>query len=1038
MHEGTYSPRLKVLYLFAGLPRKGDIKSKLLELCTHAGCTLEMTEVDLMRSQYHDMSDDDLWQPLLERIRQGEFDVIIMSPPCSTWSRAVWSNKQGPQPVRSAEFPYGFPWLTGALKDKAVLGTLLVQRCIEILQQAPKKTACLWEHPENLGRTRNGLPASVWQLAELRAAAKARSMSTIALHQCVYGADYSKPTRLLADLPGLRLLGFPGWPQLNKEGWYLGPLPRSCGHAHPPLIGADLEGNFKTSPTAAYPPDLCKAIADLIWKYHISGSALTPPEGGCETPLAGPNKTDKGEEEEVQDPSQELWIPETVPTGDAVHWNEYSGGGHPMRHGKDNRRYHDGAGLCSQGALEPQDRVVSPFAKLGDEWLRLVDDDRVRKDLYNLALGRCKGPPFGREVVVKAKELWLLKLQEISGRPKGELEVIAPRQPFLLSALHAHLEALEDPDSRVFEVSDTSFQSGVQVGVQDDMPRVPEVFEAKEKWKKYEPVPWPCDKDNYSSASDNAVIVQKQFRAEEEKGAMIEIEEDAARRKYGARLRVAALAALEKSDNSFRIVHDGTHGVGVNAQIKVLDQLRYPGPGEIKRAVEALYPPTFCLAADISRAHRLVRVKEGDWGLMACRTGVNDDGSRSSKIWLNCVGTFGIVSASYHFTRLFAGVVRAATSMTGKRPHTLLTYVDDLLFMSKGLEGMKAIWICLLFMLVVGSPFSWHKFGGGLQAEWIGFEINVKERQLRMTEKRMRWAREWCTTVAENRFVKIDECRSALGRLAFMMSAFEHLKPFLGPIYSWVSAVDHCTALQVPAGIVVILEFLKRTMVPGVARTIIHQRAEEESDHWFRSDAKAQGEEIVIGGWCCGDSKDRSKCRWFSLRLDRHTAPWAYQAGEPFRTIAALELLGTLASLKAFPEREARPGDQRRFLISAGTDNLGNRHLVTRFLTTKFPICIVLMQLAWILHEMGLDLRLDWIPRLQNREADALTNLDFSGFDPDKRVHLRPEDLLEEEFKLLMEKGSALYKEIRETKAKRKSADTADTPIVGKVPRSRR
>ena len=59
-------------------------------------------------------------------------------------------------------------------------------------------------------------------------------------------------------------------------------------------------------------------------------------------------------------------------------------------------------------------------------------------------------------------------------------------------------------------------------------------------------------------------------------------------------------------------------------------------------------------------------------------------------------------------------------------------------------------------------------------------------------------------------------------------------------------------------------------------------------------------------------------------------------------------------------------------------------------------LCIILMQLAWTLHCKDLELRLDWLPRLQNREADALTNEDFSGFNMDLRVEIKPEDLLEE------------------------------------------
>jgi len=55
---------------------------------------------------------------------------------------------------------------------------------------------------------------------------------------------------------------------------------------------------------------------------------------------------------------------------------------------------------------------------------------------------------------------------------------------------------------------------------------------------------------------------------------MVEVEEEEVRRDYGPKLRVAALAALEKVDHSFGVVHDATHNVGVNSQIKVENQLR--------------------------------------------------------------------------------------------------------------------------------------------------------------------------------------------------------------------------------------------------------------------------------------------------------------------------------------------------------------------------------------------------------------------------------------------------------------------------------
>ena len=225
----------------------------------------------------------------------------------------------------------------------------------------------------------------------------------------------------------------------------------------------------------------------------------------------------------------------------------------------------------------------------------------MRRDLYRLALGKCNGPPFRKAVVERARQAWLECLAEKSGLAVEELSAVEPRQPFLLAAIGEHLKVIEDPDAEAFSPDPGTFRTGVPLGVQG-MPRVPAVFEAKEKWRKYEEVPWPSDKENYLSAAENAVAVQGQFRKEEALGAMVEVDEEEAREQYGDGLRIAALAALEKADNTFRMVHDATHNVGVNSQIKVEDQLRYPGPMEIKMALQALHPATFVLTADVARA----------------------------------------------------------------------------------------------------------------------------------------------------------------------------------------------------------------------------------------------------------------------------------------------------------------------------------------------------------------------------------------------------------------------------------------------------
>ena len=79
------------------------------------------------------------------------------------------------------------------------------------------------------------------------------------------------------------------------------------------------------------------------------------------------------------------------------------------------------------------------------------------------------------------------------------------------------------------------------------------------------------------------------------------------------------------------------------------------------------------------------------------------------------------------------------------------------------------------------------------------------------------------------------------------------------------------------------------------------------------------------------------------------------------------------------------------------------------------------MELAVQLEELGSVLSLSWVPREQNVPADALTNEDFNGFDPRKRVSV---DVTELGFKILprlMDAATHLDGEIRLVKEQKRS-----------------
>ena len=165
-------------------------------------------------------------------------------------------------------------------------------------------------------------------------------------------------------------------------------------------------------------------------------------------------------------------------------------------------------------------------------------------------------------------------------------------------------------------------------------------------------------------------------------------------------------------------------------------------------------------------------------------------------------------------------------------------------------------------------------------------------------------------------------------------------------------------------------------------------------------DAKADKGLVSIGGWESFGGTTPDRARWFSVVLDRSNAPWIFVKGEPFKLIAALELLAITVAVMIFGPGAPWQDHAGRSVLTAYTDNLVNSYVLDRFMSTSFPLSVVLMELAMQMQLMQLEMELQWIPREQNVEADALTNLEFEAFDPSKRIAVQLENL---DFRILPE-----------------------------------
>ena len=106
-------------------------------------------------------------------------------------------------------------------------------------------------------------------------------------------------------------------------------------------------------------------------------------------------------------------------------------------------------------------------------------------------------------------------------------------------------------------------------------------------------------------------------------------------------------------------------------------------------------------------------------------------------------------------------------------------------------------------------------------------------------------------------------------------------------------------------------------------------------------------------------------------------------------------------------------GAQGDVVLQGVTDNLGNTFAVSKLMTSKFPLVVILAELSAQLRERSMVLNLGWVPRDQNEEADALTNGDFASFSQGLRVEV---DVVNVRWRILprmLEVASDIYEKVR-------------------------
>ena len=197
-------PKVTIGYLFAGKERHTGLGSELKLEFEDKGFHVVLEEVDVCRDDNSNLLDPAHRARFIEKVHH-EWDLSITTPPCNTHSRLLWSNRWGPKPLRTKEWPEGFPWLKGAEAKKVSEANTLIDFNWEVCMIVADKidrgilSFALCEHPEDLGVVDSGQwPASIWQSQRHLHLVNERGWSSFGLRQCDHGCDRPKPTRMVS------------------------------------------------------------------------------------------------------------------------------------------------------------------------------------------------------------------------------------------------------------------------------------------------------------------------------------------------------------------------------------------------------------------------------------------------------------------------------------------------------------------------------------------------------------------------------------------------------------------------------------------------------------------------------------------------------------------------------------------------------------------------------------------------------------------------------------------------------------------------
>ena len=432
------------------------------------------------------------------------------------------------------------------------------------------------------------------------------------------------------------------------------------------------------------------------------------------------------------------------------------------------QRVEDGGGLIST-AVWHTPQAPDVLRTLRKQWTtRILEMGLHTQILAHFAKGS-KDPPLSAQQL----QGFLLDVRDCLHVPTHVWEEalhVAPGQPFRLELWSLILQTMNDPDVSFLD----ELRSGVRLGVNNDIPASP-LWPLQQSTISDDQDLIQCE-SSWKSALDQPDIVWQLLQEEIDAGFIERVPGGLAQLQQDHQHTAVGKLGLVCAENRPpRLVVDSTVS-GVTHNTSIPNRMLLPKISDVLVAAP-LTPSTVELLAftlDVSKAHRRIKIHPQDQGLLCFWY--------QDVLFKSTTLNFGARASGYFWARVAGLMVRTFHRLLHVK-HALFQYVDDLLVLLEATTSPIWMGILTIACQILGIPMSWHKTDWGPSVTWIGWHIDVHRWVVSITPTKRDKILMQIDALLKTSRCDLKTLESLTGRLLWVSSLWETLRPLLGPLY---------------------------------------------------------------------------------------------------------------------------------------------------------------------------------------------------------------------------------------------------------------